>query len=289
MRRWWTTRVSMFQSVELICSVMKRCGHRIPAALVFVFAVGCDGADAAGIPDDGAFGGYFTEAARVGEDQSQIVYYRAAEEGAAGGANVYLDQEFVAALKPGGYIAFCVAPGRHTLGAYLDDAPDYSGKTRELFAAGFKAGATYYLKVREQGLNQPMPVSRETAEKDLGDTREQIHLLSRASRAESCRYYNFLDDPALAVRDFSIPTDAAFNSHGSLSQEGDRAVAAVLEDLRRSNAQIIRVEVEGHTDPLGTGAENQAQAQRWADDRQGRTHQSGHAEGRPESRIRPPG
>ncbi|WP_449466927.1 OmpA family protein [Stenotrophomonas humi] len=238
-------------------------GRYFPVLLVCLLA-GTSAADAASAASD-PFGGRFTESARVGEDQAQVIYYRASDALAAGAANVYLDQELVTALKPGGYTVFCVSPGRHMLGAYLDDAPDYSGKTRELYAAAFKAGATYYLKVREEGLNQPMPVSKSTAEVELGDTREQIHLLSRASRAEPCRYYDFLDDPTFSVRDFSILADTAFNARGGMTEDGNRAVAAILDGLERVNAQIIRVEVEGHTDPMGTGSDNQAQAQRWAD------------------------
>ncbi|WP_269791921.1 OmpA family protein [Stenotrophomonas sp. Iso1] len=238
-----------------------RCLSVLP---VFLLA-GIPASGAALAVADGAFGGHFTESARVGEDQAQVIYYRAADALAAGAANVYLDQELVTALKPGGYTVFCLTPGRHTLGAYLDDAPDYSGKTRELYAAAFKAGATYYLKVREEGLNQPMPVNKTTAEAELGDTREQIHLLSRASRAEPCRYYDFLDDPTFSVRDFTVLADTAFNARGGMTNDGSRAVAAILAGLEQVNAQIIRVEVEGHTDPMGAGANNQAQAQRWAD------------------------
>lgn len=247
-----------------MCSAVTARGRSLSALLVCLLA-GVPATGAAQAASDRPFGGHFTESARVGEDQAQVIYYRAADPLSSGAANVYLDQEFVTALKPGGYTVFCLSPGRHTLGAYLDEAPDYSGKTRELFAAGFKAGATYYLKVREEGLNQPMPVSKATAEAELGNTREQIHLLSRASRAENCRYYDFLDDPTFSVRDFSLLADTAFNARGGMTEDGNRAVAAILSELERVNAQIIRVEVEGHTDPMGTGADNQAQGQRWAD------------------------
>lgn len=222
----------------------------------------------AGLADTGqdrAYGGYYSETARVGGDQAQVVYYRAAEELASGAANVYLNQEFVTALKPGGYTVFCVSPGRHTLGAYLDEAPDYHGKTRHLYAATFKAGATYYLKVREQGLNQPMPVSKATADSELASTREQIHLLQRASQVESCRHYEFLDNTTVSVRSFSLPADTTFNTRGAMTADGVKEIDAFFAGLQESNAQITRIEVEGHTDPVRTEAENQLQGQRWAD------------------------
>lgn len=254
---------STFWSICRMCSRKMPRRHYLRTLLICL--LGTMGSSAAAELRDNAFGQYFTKAASIGDDQAQVIYYRAADKDAAGAANVYLDQEFVTALQPGGFTQFCVAPGKHTLGAYLDDAPDYAGKTHELYAAAFRSGATYYLKVREEGLNRPVAVSRDMADAELRVLREQIHLVSRASQAEKCRYFHFLDHPESAVRDFVLLADSAFNALGGLSDEGRRAVTAVLDDLQMETAQIVRVEVEGHTDPLGVSADNQMRGQRWAD------------------------
>jgi len=212
-----------------------------------------------------AYGDPYSAVAAVGQDQAQVVYYRS--ENASGGAvaNVYLDREFITALKPGGYTAFCLAPGRHMLGSYLNDAPTYSGKNDELYAATFKGGATYYLKVREEGGNRPLPVTRAVASAELGVQRQQIHLLSRASKIEACRHYGYLDAPTSALREYVLLADTSFNGRGGMSAYGNSQISALLAELQRENAQITRVEVEGHTDPLGASADNQVLGQRWAD------------------------
>lgn len=211
------------------------------------------------------FGGQYAAVAAVGQDQAQVVYYRS--EGAPGSsaANVYLDREFITALKPGGYTAFCVAPGRHMLGSYLNDAPSYSGKNDELYAATFKGGATYYLKVREEGGNHPLPVARALAATELEGQRLQVHLLSRASKVQPCRHYGYLDAPMVALREFVLPADTTFDRRSGMSQAGNHQIQSLLAELQRESAQITRVEVEGHTDPLGAAADNQLLGQRWAD------------------------
>lgn len=211
------------------------------------------------------FGDAYSAVAAVGQDQAQVVYYRAGDGNGDAVANVYLDREFITGLKPGGYTAFCVAPGRHMLGSYLDDAPTYSGKNDELYAATFKGGATYYLKVREVGGNHPLPVTKAVASGELGGQRQQAHLLSRASRVEPCRHYGYLDVPALVVREYVLPADTSFNGRNGLSAAGSNQIQSLLADLQREGAQITRVDVEGHTDPMGAPADNQVLAQRWAD------------------------
>lgn len=248
----------------MCCAVVDRIKGM--SVLMLVGAVGALSAvSPASAESHRAYGGAYTAVAAVGQDQAQVVYYRGEEASGAAVANVYLDREFITALKPGGYTAFCLAPGRHMLGSYLDDAPTYSGKNEELYAATFKGGATYYLKVREQGGNQPMPVTRAVASNELDGRRQQIHLLSRASRVEPCRHYGYLDAPAVALREYVLPADTSFNPRHGMSAAGMNQINALLSDLQRDSAQISRVEVEGHTDPIGTVADNQALGQRWAD------------------------
>ena len=211
------------------------------------------------------FGADYSAVAAVGKDQAQVVYYRSGEGSDAAVANIYLDREFITALKPRGYIAFCMAPGRHMLGSYLDDAPAYSGKSDELYAASFKGGATYYLKVREGGGNQPLPVTKAVASAELGGQREQVHLLSRASMAEPCRHYGYLDVPASVMHEYVLPADSSFDGRDGLSAVGDSQIQSWIESLQHESAQITRVEIEGHTDPTGTAAGNQLLGQRWAD------------------------
>lgn len=259
----WRMR-ALRSDVQMCCAVVDR--MKVVSALMLVAAAGAllvVGPVSA--QEHPAFGRPYAAVAAVGQDQAQVVYYRADDVSGDAAANVYLDREFITALKPGGYTAFCVAPGRHMLGAYLNDAPTYSGKNDELYAATFKGGATYYLKVREQGGNHPLPVTRALAATELEGQRLQVHLLSRASKVEACRHYGYLDAPTVALREFVLPADSLFDSRHGVTSDGSQQIQSLLAGLQRENAQITRVEVEGHTDPIGAVADNQLLGQRWAD------------------------
>lgn len=133
-----------------------------------------------------AFGRSYQPVAAVAADQAQVVYYRTDSAGQGNGAaHLYVDRALHTALLPGGYSAFCLPAGQHALGAYLNDAPRYTGKYSEVFQANLQGGKTYFLRVSEQ--NVPQPVARSVAEQELAATREQVHLLSRASVVEACR------------------------------------------------------------------------------------------------------
>ncbi|MBU4633457.1 OmpA family protein [Pseudomonas chlororaphis] len=215
------------------------------------------------------FAGTYQASQPLGEDQARVVYYRVADGiHGKGAANVYLDQELVTSLLPGGYTAFCLRPGQHVLGAYLNDAYRYAGKNDDLYRATLKGGNTYYLKVREQGVTQPLPVSKAIAEQELRDSRAQAHLVNRASQVEECRHYAFLDQQENRQEQYVLMADQTLvgpPGDVKLSRSGKRAVKMILNDLQRANAQILSMTIEGHTDPLGVEADNQRLGQAWAD------------------------
>jgi OOP family OmpA-OmpF porin len=197
----------------------------------------------------------------VAVDQVQVVYYRNKEDvQRKGAAHVYVDRQFHTGLLPGGFTSFCMAPGSHTLGAYLNDAPTYFGKSSDLYQANLEGGHTYYLRVREDGNTFPVPVKREEAERELGQTRSQVHVLSRASSVEACRYYEYLKDDA-RFKHYTLASDVLFPSGKSgyedLSVAGRQAVFDMLNELHSDDAQIKHIQVTGHTDAFGTEADNQ--------------------------------
>jgi len=116
---------------------------------------------AAGTQAGKVFGMSYAPVGQIAADQVQVVYYRAQTRGNGKAANVYVDGHYQTSLLPNGYTTFCVQPGNHTLGAYLNDAPQYRGKTKNVYEANLKEGATYFLKVQEGGNGAPVAVSRE--------------------------------------------------------------------------------------------------------------------------------
>lgn len=215
------------------------------------------------------FDGTYVSVPPIGEDQAQVVYYRV-EHGVQrkSAAHLYIDREFHTGLLPGGYASFCLAPGPHTLGAYLDDMPDYKGKRSDLYQASLLGGQTYYLRVREDGNTFPQPIKREEAERELVTSRAQAHALSRASAVEQCRHYGYLVDESRFKRyDLSSDVLFAFGKSGSrdISVAGRTAVRALIDELQQDDAQIRQVQVIGHTDPIGDAARNQQLGQARAD------------------------
>lgn len=219
--------------------------------------------------DKKIFGATYRSPPTVGPDQAQVIYYRSAlGVQRNGAANVYVDREFQTGLLPNGYTQFCVQPGTHFLGAYIGEAPRYVGKSTELYRATLQSGKTYYLRIREQGGSFPEAVTREVAERELSGTRLQAHVLSRASAVEACRYYTFLEEGPRR-KEYVLPGDTLFafgkSAPRDVSAAGRVEVKRLVDELQRQDAQIKRVEVAGHTDPIGNEADNQNLGQRRAD------------------------
>lgn len=135
-----------------------------------------------------AFAEVYTPVAAVASNLSQVVYFRSGEPMAAGeAANIYVDQQFHSGLLPGGFTAFCVAPGNHSLLAYLDEAPGYTGKQRQ-YPFTLKGGETVFLRVNPGAGGLPQIVPRLAAERELLSNRRQVHVVSRASAATDCNH-----------------------------------------------------------------------------------------------------
>jgi len=207
-------------------------------ALVFIYFF-CSplSAFSAEVAQKNLLGELFKGVRPVTGDQAQVIYYRAAGNPASGPAYVYLDQEFVTALLPGGYTSLCTRSGVHTMGAYLDEAPLYPGKNEDLYITTLKGGMTYYLKVREQGGTLPLVVGKSTAESELANVRLQIHLQSRASQIENCRHYGFIESPAAVDKIYVLDIDQLFAERNGSMQMNIAGLTYPLDD--EASSQLL--------------------------------------------------
>ena len=202
-----------------------------------------------------AFADRYQAVPAVTANQSQVVYYR---EGSAGqlanAAHVYIDNELHTSLLPGGYTVFCVAPGAHGLNAVLEDAPRYEGKKAQPRTT-LEGGKTYFLKVSEVGAVLPTAVTRVDAERALAGSPRQAHLLSRASAVTACNHV-----PAVESQVYTLSGDVLFafgkSSYADVREDGRRAVAAIVRELQKDGIALDRIDVIGHTDPIGSHAAN---------------------------------
>lgn len=202
------------------------------------------------------FGALYQPVTGVPASQSQVVYYRTLSQTGNGAAHVYVDGEYQTALLPGGFNVFCLAPGSHSLGNYVNDAPKYEGKRRQEWRDSFAAGRTYFVHLGNATTGQPQIVPREQAEKELAGLQQQVHTLSRASAVVKCE-----NEAPRQYKDYVLSGDVLFNfgksSITDISAAGRRAVGRLIAELHRAHAELRAIEVIGHTDPIGKEAANQ--------------------------------
>lgn len=220
----------------------------------------------AGTQPGKVFGQSYAPVGQVGPHQAQIVYYRDASAGAgrSAAADVYVDGEMQTALLPNGYSIFCVKPGEHTLGAYIQDAPLYTGKSIGRSGAELKGGMTYFVKVGPAGSNDaPIMVPRNKAEAQLQGMRAQTHVLSRASAVEACEPASIPATSApvaqpVAAKEYTLKGDTlfAFGKSGNrdMTVKGHAAIAHLAEQIRAENTSLQAVTVIGHADLIGSAA-----------------------------------
>jgi OOP family OmpA-OmpF porin len=201
------------------------------------------------------FGKTYQPVAPVGQTQTQVVYYRDASNTAGGAAHIYVDNEFHDALLPGGFTTFCLAPGKHNLGAYQNDAPEYRGKEQG-YNVEMSGGQTYFVRVSHTLNAVPEARTREQAEKDLASLREQTHVLSRASSVEAC------NNIAPQYKDYTLSGDVMFrfgqSSEKGVSMQGHQAVKDLVATINRENVELKQIQVIGHTDAIGSDRSNYA-------------------------------
>lgn len=197
-------------------------------------------------------------------DQVRVVYYRPTDAAGSSPAHIYVDGEFQAALLPGSYSAFCLNPGVHSLGSFVNDAPSYQGKQQQPWRDNLAAGRTYYIRASLDGSGRPLVTSASEAQQQLVGTRQQIHLISRASSVIDCQ-----QGTTQSYDNYAFSSDLLFNfasaSSDDISAEGRQAIqqfSAMLKSQSNNQAHII---VTGFTDPIGDENSNMQLGQRRAD------------------------
>lgn len=210
------------------------------------------------------FGESWRSLSPVSTEQTRVVYYRSAAETQNGPANIYVDGEFHTSLLPGGFTVFCLAPGIHSLGSYVKDAPHYQGKQAQAWRDKLGAGRTYYIRASLDTTGRPLVTAQGDAEQALSGLRQQKHLLSRASSVQQCQagsavvYDNYAFSGDLLFR-FSRAADS------DLSSSGREAIAQFAAMLKQKNATDKKIVVTGFTDPIGDEKANMRLGQRRAD------------------------
>lgn len=204
--------------------------------------------------DPSVFGDSYQPVASVPVSQSQVIYYHETQSAVKDAAHVYVDGEYQSALLPGMFTTFCIAPGNHSLGSFQNDAPHYKGKEAQPYRDTFVGGKTYFMKVEAGKDGRPQMVNAQQARQELKPLRSQAHTLNRASAVEQCRYTE------QASMDYALSSDVLFNfgkaSRNDISAQGRQAISELVGKLQKDGVHLNRIQVIGHTDPIGKPATN---------------------------------
>ena len=222
------------------------------------------------------FGDKFQIAQRAPLAQTRVFVYRQANSAYTSPVNIYLEGRFHTALLNGGYAEFCAAPGRIAIQSVYDDAQKmHVGKETPGQPWDLQAGNTLYLRVNESSESSMLllAVPAEQAKKELLRTASQVHVLSRAPKAQACETPA---PPAVASgaaaplgttsvakppvpRAYALQADAVFEfGKTELKVAGYNAIEAMAQQLKRDYAQVERIRVVGHSDPIGKPLHNRA-------------------------------
>jgi len=213
----------------------------------------------AGVPSayaqDMARGAAYQPVPPAANDQAQLVILRKPDGGApvrGNAAHVYVDGSFNTALLPDSYTRLCVAPGWHTVEAYVGDAPTYAGKASPKTRVELVGGRTYFVAVADPANGELKPMRRDEMEPALAGVRTTQHVLNRARAVQPCR---------AATETYAFSSDVLFafgrGDYASISRDGQKEIDRVARTIAdQAEVGRIQVKVRGHADPIGSDDDN---------------------------------
>lgn len=204
----------------------------------------------------------------VASGQSRIIFYSPTTSKLPGAATVYINGRYHTSLAAGGFSPVCLPPGKVELGARQIDLQSRANKDGmdSMTQMMLQSGQSQFVRVNGDNRRNIalIPVKPADAEKEIMQTRLQIHTISRVAEAVECVS---AEAPVVAekpvvkpVRQLQLAGDTLFafgrSDAAGLTQQGLRAIDQLAAQINAEYSQIDRVHVIGHTDPFGSDALN---------------------------------
>ena len=149
-----------------------------------VFAQNKSAAEPSADPRVEILGDTYQSVSGVAATQSRIVVYRLADSQRPGVTSVLVNGSYHASLLKGAWTDLCLSPASVQFTLRQPGAGQAARQHTTAFPLSLQAGRTHYLQVVD-GADAPVmqSVSAEQAERELPNTRKQLHTLSRAAQA----------------------------------------------------------------------------------------------------------
>ncbi len=192
---------------------------------------------------------------KMGDKQATVYFYR--EKGAFVGpaVNVFVDGDYLASIKEGGYRATLVCSTgerifpsftKNTGFADRDTGIDYN----------FEVGTVSYVKIllNKAGLPVFLRVSENEGKQAIGRLAQQTQTLPRVKDNRSCRTEVVMEKITLGAHSL-FKFDKS--SYQDMLAKGKREIQEVANKINSGQFKVKHIKVVGYTDPMGNDTYNQ--------------------------------
>lgn len=207
-------------------------------------------------------GVFFERPGPTHASQSHIVFYRSGQENLPGATGVFVDGTYHASIVQGAWSHLCYKSGPVNLGArQMLVGAQAKDVLDSITAMNLRSAQTHYFRVvQEKGRPVLKPVSQDLAWRELANTRQQVHTISRV--AQDC----IPGSPPPLVAEVQADTSPlslevlfAFDRSDvqAIVPESLKNLDVLLMQWRQNGKGSERVQVVGHADPLGAPENNE--------------------------------
>lgn len=232
----------------LICAVLLAISHMAAAA------------QTEAKPALQVFGEKFEAPQRMPVEQVRVIFYRTNPTQAAGAASIFVAGDYHTSLVAGGYSEVCVKPGQHELA--VRSARANRNTYDSISALKLEAGQNYFVRVNDTQPQHLMlePIAQSVAMRELADSRQQVHTISRVPDGE-CRLPATSTSLEAAAPIQAKPSTqtvvlrAAFlfarSDFEAVNVHGRIELDKLIDSIKKDYLALEEIYITGHADPLG--------------------------------------
>lgn len=205
------------------------------------------------IPGEGTIheplGSTYATPKQLNPKAARVTIYRPALELSAGVAHLVINGQYHSSLQPGAYSEVCLLPRELTLDAYMVQAELDNANVQASVSFQTKAAQNYYVRLNDKGNRSAViaPVSDKAAQRELQNTRRQIHVATRVTDLVECVEYEEVPAPkitpvVLKTENITLASDALFGFGKSdingISAEGRIALGDLIAKLQKQYGNL---------------------------------------------------